>query len=31
MAHKLTASATTWDQHEQDAAGELGRIVDGGR
>ncbi|MCV7032249.1 ESX-1 secretion-associated protein [Mycobacterium sherrisii] len=31
MAHKLTVSATTWDQHEQDAAGALGRVVDGGR
>jgi hypothetical protein len=31
MADKLTISAAVWDQHEQDAAGQLGRIVDGGR
>ncbi|GLE51495.1 hypothetical protein ATCCBAA256_10790 [Mycobacterium montefiorense] len=31
MAHHLTVSASTWDQHEQDASGQLGRIVDGGR
>lgn len=31
MAHNLTVSARAWDQHEQEAAGELGRIVDGGR
>jgi Excreted virulence factor EspC, type VII ESX diderm len=31
MAHKLDTSATIWDQHEEDAAGRLGGIVDGGR
>jgi Excreted virulence factor EspC, type VII ESX diderm len=30
MAHKLTSSATMWEQHEQDAAGDFGRIGDGG-
>jgi Excreted virulence factor EspC, type VII ESX diderm len=31
MAHNLNVSATKWDQHEEDAAGRLGGIVDGGR
>ena len=31
MADKLTASATIWEQHEQDAARNLGGIADGGR
>jgi hypothetical protein len=31
MAHKLNVSAAVWDQHEEDAAGTLGDIVDGGR
>jgi hypothetical protein len=31
MAHKLTASAAMWEQHEEDAARDLGGIVDGGR
>jgi hypothetical protein len=31
MAHKLNTSAAVWDQHEEDAAGKLGGIVDGGR
>ncbi len=31
LADKLAASATMWEQHEQDAARNLGGIVDGGR
>ncbi len=31
MAHKLSMSATEWDRHEEDAARDLGGIVDGGR
>ncbi len=31
LADKLTLSATMWEQHEQDAARDLGGIVDGGR
>jgi len=31
MAHKLTTSAATWEQHEKDASRDLGGIVDGGR
>ena len=31
MAHKLTMSATMWDQHEEDAARDLRGIVDDGR
>lgn len=31
LADKLTASATMWEQHEQDAARNFGGIVDRGR
>ncbi len=31
LADKLAVSATMWDQHEEDAARDLGGIVDGGR
>ncbi len=31
MAHNLRMSATMWDQHEEQAARDLGKIVDGGR
>lgn len=31
MAENLTASATMWERHEQDAARDFGGIVDGGR
>ena len=31
LADKLTASATIWEQHEQDAARNLGGIADRGR
>jgi hypothetical protein len=31
MAHKLIASAATWEQHEEDASRDLGGIADGGR
>jgi Excreted virulence factor EspC, type VII ESX diderm len=31
LADKLTASATMWEQHEQDAARNLGGIADRGR
>src|SRR6201997_2142873 len=31
MADKLSVSAAVGDQHEEDAAGQLGGIVDGGR
>jgi CHASE3 domain sensor protein len=31
LADKLTVSATMWEQHEQDAARDLGGIVDRGR
>lgn len=31
LADKLNVSATSWEQHEQDAARDLGGIVDGGR
>ena len=31
MADKLKTSAAVWDQHEEDASGKLGGIVDGGR
>src|SRR5580693_2261508 len=31
LADKLTDSAAMWEQHEQDAAGKFGDIVDRGR
>ncbi|OSC40285.1 ESX-1 secretion-associated protein [Mycobacterium decipiens] len=31
LANHLTMSAAVWEQHERDAAENLGRIVDGGR
>jgi ABC-type Fe3+-hydroxamate transport system substrate-binding protein len=31
LAHKLTVSATMWEEHEQKAAGKFGGIVDRGR
>jgi hypothetical protein len=31
MAHNLRMSATMWDQHEEEAARNLGGIIDGGR
>lgn len=31
MADNLRVSATMWEEHEQDAAGRLGSIVDGGQ
>ncbi|WP_421843211.1 ESX-1 secretion-associated protein [Mycobacterium sp.] len=31
MADNLETSATMWEQHEEDAAGEFGSIVDDGR
>lgn len=31
MADKLRLSAAMWEQHEHDAAGEFGGVVDGGR
>lgn len=31
LADKLTVSATMWEQHEQDAARDLGGIADRGR
>jgi Excreted virulence factor EspC, type VII ESX diderm len=30
MAEQLTVSATMWEQHEHDAAGRFGGIIDGG-
>lgn len=29
IAHNLHTSATMWEQHEQDAAGKLGGLLDG--
>lgn len=31
MARNLRATATAWEQHEQDAARNLGGVADGGR
>jgi hypothetical protein len=31
MAHNLRMSATMWDQHEEQAARDLGGIIDSGR
>jgi hypothetical protein len=31
MAEKLGVSATSWEQHEEEAARKFGGIVDGGR